>query len=45
MYAALDRIVTRTMIADAITYGDFPKAERLVEQYVDAEIDRLRRAA
>jgi len=41
MYAALDRIITRTLIADAIHYGDFPKAERLIEQYVDSELDRL----
>jgi hypothetical protein len=41
MHAALDRIVARTMIADAIHYGDFPRAERLIGEYVDRQIALL----
>lgn len=42
MYAALDRIVARTMIADAIHFGDFPRAERLIGDYVARQIALLR---
>lgn len=42
MYAALDRIVARTMIADCIHYGDFPKAERLIVDYVDRQLALIR---
>lgn len=42
LYAVLDRIVARTMIADAIVYGDFPKAERLIGEYVDRQLAQLR---
>ena len=42
LYAVLDRIVARTMIADAIHYGDFPKAERLIVDYVDRQVAALR---
>lgn len=42
LYAVLDRIVARTMIADAIHYGDFPKAERLIVDYVDRHLAALR---
>ena len=42
LYAVLDRIVARTMIADCIAYGDFPKAERLIVDYVDRQVAALR---
>lgn len=42
LYAALDRIVARTMIAGAISYGDLPRAERLIGEYVDRQIALLR---
>lgn len=46
IYAVLDRIVdrivARTMIADAIHFGDFPKAERLIVDYVDRQVAALR---
>lgn len=45
IYQILDRIVSRTMIAEAIHFGDYPRAERLIEQYVDAEISGLRGAS
>lgn len=41
MYAALDRIVARTVIADSIFFGDLPKAERLIGEYVDRQIALL----
>jgi len=42
LHAALSRILERTQIETAISYGDFPKAERLIVQHVDAEVARIR---
>ncbi len=42
LYAVLDRIVARVVIADAITYGDFRQAERLIVDYVDRQLATLR---
>ena len=41
----LTRIVERTMIANAIHFGDFPRAERLIRQHVDGQVSAMRSAA
>ena len=43
-HAILTRIVERTMIANAIHFGDFPRAERLIRQHIDGQIAGLRGA-
>lgn len=42
MTAALDQVITLYALTTALDFGDFAKAERAVEAYVDASIETLR---